>query len=429
MNRIRIANGRLFDPANGLDMTGDLCIADEKIVAVGTTPEAFAADVLIDATGKLVIPGLIDLNARLREPGLEYKGTIISETIAAASGGITTVICPPDTTPVIDTPADAELIRRRAKQSAHARVLSVGALTMGLNGEQLTEMSSLQVSGCIAVSNARKPMRNNLVYRRAMEYAATWDLPIIVIPNDHALANGGCAHEGRVANRLGLAGVPVSAETVAVATTLELAQQTGARIHFQTLSSARAIAMIRDAQQEGVKVTADVAAHQLHLTEMDIDGFDGNCHVLPPLRTLQDRESLRQAVADGTISAICSSHEPHEPDAKLAPFPATEPGISALESLLPLTLRLVDENVISLARAIELLTSGPAEIAGLPYSKLRKDCEADICILDPDANREFRASDLVSHGHNTPFDGWFFRGRVTHTLFAGRLTHNSGESA
>ena len=429
MNRIRIANGRLFDPASDLDMTGDLCIADEKIVAIGDAPGDFDADITIDARNKLVIPGLIDLNARLREPGLEHKGTIISETTAAASGGITTVICPPDTTPVIDTPADAELIRRRAKQSAHARVLSMGALTMGLNGEQLTEMSSLQVSGCIAVSNARKPLLNNLVYRRAMEYAATWDLPIFVVPGDYALANRGCAHEGRVSNRLGLPGIPVSAETVAVATTLELAQVTGARIHFQTLSSARSISMIRDAQQQGMRVTADVAAHQLHLTEMDIDGFDGNCHVLPPLRTLQDRDSLRQALADGTVGAICSCHEPHEPDAKLAPFPATEPGISALESLLPLTLRLVDEKVISLARAIELLTSGPAAIAGLPYSKLRPGCEADICILDPEADWEFKAGELVSSGHNTPFDGWFFKGKITHTLFAGRLTYSPGEAA
>ena len=429
MKRILIAGGRLLDPASDLDMTGDLCIADEKIVAIGKAPEGFNADVRIDAADKLVIPGVIDLNARLREPGLEHKGTIVSETIASASGGITTVICPPDTSPVIDTPADAELIRRRAKQSAHARVLSVGALTMGLSGEQLTEMSSLQVSGCIAVSNARKPLRDNLVYRRAMEYATTWDLPIFVVPNDHRLANSGCAHEGRVANRLGLPGIPASAETVAVATTLELAQQTGARIHFQTLSSARSIAMIRDAQQQGVRVTADVAAHQLHLTEMDIDGFDGNCHVLPPLRTLQDRDSLRQAVADGTINAICSSHEPHEPDAKLAPFPATEPGISAIESLLPLTLRLVDEKVISLTRAIELLTSGPAAIAGLPYSRLRTGCEADICILDPEASWEFRASQLASSGHNTPFDGWFFKGRVTHTFFAGRLTFSLEETA
>lgn len=424
MNRILITNGHLLDPANDLDRTGDLFIADGSIVSIGEAPEGFTPDQTIDATDKLVIPGLIDLDARLREPGLEQKGTIVSETKAAASGGITTVICPPDTTPVIDTPADAELIRRRAKQSAHARVLSVGALTMGLRGEQLTEMSSLQVSGCVAVSNARRPLRDNLVYRRAMEYAATWDLPIFVLAGDHSLANRGCAHEGRVASRLGLPAIPASAETVAVATTLELAQMTGARIHFQTLSCARSIEMIRDARRNGLKVTADVAAHQLHLTEMDVDGFNPNCHVLPPLRTLQDREGLRQAVADGTINAICSSHEPHEPDAKLAPFPETEPGISAVESLLPLTLRLVEEKVITLPRAIELLTAGPAAITGLPYSRLVAGAEADVCIVDYDHEWEFNAARMHSNGHNTPFDGWTFRGKVTHTLFAGQLTYS-----
>ena len=424
MKNIAITNGHLLDPASDLDLPGDLFITGETIVAVGAAPEGFSADLTIDAGGKLVIPGLIDLDARLREPGLEQKGTIVTETMAAARGGITTVICPPDTNPVIDTPADAELIRRRAKQSAQARVLSVGAMTMGLEGEQLTEMSSLQVSGCVAVSNARMPLRDNLVYRRAMEYAATWDLPIFVQASDHRLANRGCAHEGRVASRLGLPGIPASAETVAVATTLELAQQTGARIHFQTLSCARSVEMIRDARRNGLDVTADIAVHQLHLTEMDVDGFNPNCHVIPPLRTLQDREGLRRAVADGTINAICSSHEPHEPDAKLAPFPETEPGISAVETLLPLTLRLVEEKLITLPRAIELLTSGPAAIAGLPYSRLIAGAEADICILDPELDWEFSAGRMLSSGHNTPFDGWAFRGKVTHTLFAGRLTYS-----
>jgi dihydroorotase len=423
MTRIRITNGRLFDPASDIDLIGDLYITDEKIVAIAEAPDGFTADRTIDAAGMLVIPGIVDLNARLREPGMEQKGTIVSETTAAAAGGITTVICPPDTSPVIDTPADAELIRRRAKQSAQARVLTVGALTMGLEGEQLTEMSSLQISGCVAVSNARQPVRNNLVYRRAMEYAATWDLPIFVQACDHSLANMGCAHEGRVASRLGLPGIPASAETVAVATTLELAQQTGARIHFQTLSCARSIDMIRDARRGGLAVTADVAAHQLHLSEMDVDGFNGNCHVIPPLRTQEDRDGLRMALADGTLDAICSSHEPHEPDAKLAPFPATEPGISGIETLLPLTLRLVEEKVIDLQRAIELLTSGPARIAGLPYSRLKTGTEADICLIAPEEEWELSAAGLHSNGQNTPFDGWTFRGKVMHTLFAGRPTY------
>lgn len=423
MTKLLIENGHLLDPGSDIDETASLYIVDDRIAAIGKAPEGLTADRTIDASGMLVIPGIVDLNARLREPGLEQKGTIVSETTAAAGGGITTVICPPDTNPVIDTPADAELIRRRAKQSAQARVLTVGALTMGLEGHQLTEMSSLQVSGCVAVSNARKPIRDNLVYRRAMEYAATWDLPIFVQANDHMLSNQGCAHEGRVSSRLGLPGIPASAETVAVATTLELAQQAGARIHFQTLSCGRSIDMIRDARRNGLQVTADVASHQLHLTEMDVDGFNGNCHVIPPLRTQEDRDHLRQALADGTIDAVCSSHEPHEPDAKLAPFPATEPGISAIETLLPLTLRLVEENIITLPRAIELLTTGPAGIAGLPYSKLRVGTEADLCIIAPEEEWELSSSRLLSNGQNTPFHGWTFQGKVMYTFFAGRLTY------
>ena len=417
-----IFNARLYDPSTDAQQVTDIHIAGGKIAAIGSTPAGFSAERQIDAEGKQLIPGIIDLNCRLREPGLEQKGTIISETTAAARGGVTTVICPPDTDPVIDTPAVAELIRRRAKQSAQARVLSIGALTRGLAGEQLTEMAALKSSGCIAVSNARQPVRNNLILKRAMEYAATWEIPIFVNPLDHALENNGCAHDGRVANRLGLPGIPCSAETVAVAAMLELAQESGAHIHFQQISTGRAVEMLHEAQVKGVHVTADVAAHQLHLTEMDIEGFDSNCHLLPPLRTLADRDALRQGVAGGVINAICSGHEPHEADAKLAPFPATEPGISALETLLPLTLRLVDEKLIDLPRAISLLTSGPAEIVNLNSGRISIGADADLCLIDLDREWRFTADPMLSAGHNTPFDGWEFSGYVTQTFFEGRTT-------
>ena len=419
---ISILHARLHDPSADAERLTDIHLADGKIVAIGNAPVGFRASQQIDASGQYLIPGIIDLNTRLREPGLEQKGTIISETTAAARGGVTTVICPPDTDPVIDTPAVAELIRRRAKQSAQARVLSVGALTRGLAGEQLTEMAALKSSGCIAVSNARQPVRNNLILKRALEYAATWNMPIFVNPLDHALNNSGCAHDGRVANRLGLPGIPCSAETVAVATMLELAQESGAHIHFQQISTGRAVEMLHEAQRKGVHVTADVAAHQLHLSEMDVDGFDSNCHLLPPLRTLADRDALRQGVAEGVINAICSGHEPHEADAKLAPFPATEPGISALETLLPLTLRLVDEKLIDLPRAIALLTSGPAEIAQLDSGRITVGADADLCLIDVNREWQFAAENMLSAGHNTPFDGWEFRGYVTHTFFEGRMT-------
>ena len=417
-----ILNAFLHNPASAIDRVSDIHIAEGKIAAIGSAPHGFSAERQIDATGKQLFPGIIDLSCRLREPGLEQKGTIISETTAAARGGVTTVICPPDTDPVIDTPAVAELIRRRAKQSAQARVLSVGALTRGLAGEQLTEMAALKSSGCIAVSNARRPVRNNLILKRAMEYAATWRIPIFVNPLDHALGNRGCAHDGRVANRLGLPGIPSSAETVAVSALLELAQESGAHIHFQQISTARAVEMLHEAQLKGIHVTADVAAHQLHLTEMDIDGFDSNCHLLPPLRTLADRDALRQGVAEGVIGAICSGHEPHEADAKLAPFPSTEPGISALETLLPLTLRLVDEKLIDLPHAVSLLTSGPAEIVGLNSGRVSIGVDADLCLIDLDREWRFAAEAMLSAGHNTPFDGWEFRGYVTHTFFEGRMT-------
>ena len=419
---ISILNARLHDPSADAGQVTGIHIAEGKINAIGNAPAGFSAQRQIDAAGQYLIPGIIDLNCRLREPGQEQKGTIISETTAAARGGVTTVICPPDTDPVIDTPAVAELIRRRAKQSAQARVLSVGALTKGLAGEQLTEMAALKSSGCIAVSNARHPIRNNLILKRAMEYAATWQIPLFVNPLDHTLANNGCAHDGRVANRLGLPGISRSAETVAVATMLELAQETGAHIHFQQISTARAVEMLHEAQLKGVRVTADVAAHQLHLTEMDVDGFDSNCHLLPPLRTLADRDALRQGIAEGVIGAICSGHEPHEADAKLAPFPSTEPGISALETLLPLTLRLVDEKLIDLPRAISLLTSGPAEIAGLDSGGITVGADADLCLVDLDREWRFAADEMLSAGHNTPFDGWEFTGQVTHTFFEGRMT-------
>ncbi|MEA3303833.1 MAG: dihydroorotase [Pseudomonadota bacterium] len=417
-----ILHARLHDPSADAERVTDIHLSEGKIVAIGDTPAGFSATQQIDAAGQYLIPGIIDLNTRLREPGQEQKGTIISETTAAARGGVTTVICPPDTDPVIDTPAVAELIRRRAKQSAQARVLSVGALTRGLAGEQLTEMAALKSSGCIAVSNARLPVHSNLILIRALEYAATWGIPVFVNPLDHALNNSGCAHDGRVANRLGLPGTPCSAETVAVATMLELAHESGAHIHFQQISTGRAVEMLHEAQLKGIHVTADVAAHQLHLTEMDVDGFDSNCHLLPPLRTLADRDALRQGVAEGVISAICSGHEPHEADAKLAPFPATEPGISALETLLPLTLRLVDEKLIDLRRAIALLTSGPAEIAELDSGRVTVGADADLCLIDLDREWQFAAENMLSAGHNTPFDGWEFHGQVTHTFFEGRLT-------
>lgn len=422
--RISIVGGRIIDPAHHLDRVQDLHIHDGRIAALGKAPDGFKAERTLDARGHVVCPGLVDLCARLREPGQQHKATIASETRAAAAGGITTLCCPPDTDPVIDTPAVAELIHQRAEQAGHARVLMLGALTQGLAGAQLSEMMALTEAGCVGVSNALRPVTNTQVMRRAMEYAATHNLTVFLYAEDAWLRGKGCVHEGVVSTRLGLPGIPESAETTALARDLLLIEQTGVRAHFTHLSSARAVHMIARAQQEGLPVSAGVSAHQLYLTEMDVSDFNSDCHVIPPLRGMRDRDGLRAGVAQGIIGAICSDHQPHDPDAKLAPFMATQPGISALETLLPLTLRLVDEGVFgTLGDALARVTYLPARQLGLAAGTLAPDRAADICIFDPNHYWTLDKNTLVSRGHNTPFAGWEFKGRVAYTLLGGKLVY------
>jgi len=419
--KISICNGRLVDPANGIDAECDLHIAGGQVAAVGPAPTGFRADRTLDARGLIVCPGLVDLCARLREPGHEHKATIAGETAAAAAAGITTLCCSPDTQPVIDTPAVAQLVAQTAERHGQARVVPAGALTQSLQGEQISEMAALKHAGCPVMSHADRPIKNTLVQRRAMEYATTYGLTVFLRPEDKHLRDGGCVHEGRVATRLGLPGIPEAAETVALARDLTLAEQTGAAIHFRCLSTGRATRMLAEAIQRGIRASADVSAHQLFLTEEDIGTFDSNCHVTPPLRTSEDRAVLRAALARGDLAAVCSDHSPHEEDAKLAPFPATSPGISALETLLPLMLRLVAEQVLELTTAIARITVGPARILQLPVGRLDPGQIADVCIFDPDGCWIPSASTLVSAGHNTPFLGRELRGQVVWTLLAGRV--------
>ncbi|MCB1773476.1 MAG: dihydroorotase [Gammaproteobacteria bacterium] len=426
---LSIINGRLIDPAHGIDDMLDVHIDGEEVVGIGHAPAEFVADEVIDARDCVVCPGLVDLAASLREPGFEHKATLASEALAAARSGITTLICTPDTSPVIDNTAVVELIHRVARKLGLARVLTTGALTRGLAGEQLSEMAALQAVGCVAVGNARAPLASTLVERRALEYAATFGLTVFLRPEDRHLRAGGCAHEGAVAARLGLPAIPSAAESVAVARDLALAEHTQAKIHFRALSTHTAVRMLGEAQAAGLAVTADVAAHQLHLTEMDIDGFDSECHVSPPLRTTTDRDSLRRAVADGTIGAICSDHQPHEPDAKQRPFPETEPGISGLETLLGLTLRLVDEGLLDLPTALARVTSGPADIVGLPLGRLGIGSAADVCVFDPEQRWTLHRAQMASEGRNTPFDRWDFPGQVRYTVFNGRVVHRATEIA
>lgn len=419
--RTVIRNGRVIDPVSKLDAQQDVYIADGRIVGLGAAPDGFTTEREIDAGARVVCPGLVDLCARLREPGLEHKATIASETAAAAAGGITTLCCPPDTDPVIDTPAVAQLVRRCAQQAGNARLVPLGALTQQLQGENLSEMAELLEAGCVGVANVA-PVGDSLIMRRAMEYAGTHGFTVFLTPEDPWLRNGGCAHEGAIATRLGLPGIPEAAETAAVARDLALISQTGVRAHFCRLSTARAARMIARAQYDGLPVSADVAVHQLLLTDDAVIDFDSNYHVNPPLRTHGDREGLSDAVVRGAIGAVCSDHQPHEADAKLAPFCATAVGISALETLLPLTLRLVHEGGLELSDAIARLTCGPARILGLDVGSLAPGATADVCIFDPDAAWRLTGQSMVSRGHNTPFLDQELTGRVTHTLLGGKLT-------
>ncbi len=424
---IRISGGRLIDPGNRIDDLLDICVSGGRVVAVGQSPDGFSADIELDASGLYVIPGLIDLNTRLREPGEEFKATIDSECRAAAAGGITTLCCPPDTDPVIDTPAVIELIRHRAQQAGAARVVSLGALTRGLGGERLSEMAALQQAGCVGVSNALKPLASTYIQRRAFEYAATFDLTVFLHADDTALSANGCMHEGHLSTRLGLPGIPEAAETVAVARDLALIQQTGVRAHFCRLTTQQAVRMVARARFDDVPITADVAIPNLYLSELDTVDFGADYHFIPPLRTQEDRDGLLEGLQSGALSALCSDHQPHEADAKLAPFPATEPGASGLDSLLSLTLKLVEENHLLLPDAIARVTSGPASILNIPYGELSVGRAADICILDPRVTWRLDETSMHSQGKNTPFRGWELPGRARYTLRDGQIIFNSDD--
>lgn len=419
--KIRIKNGRVIDPASQLDARHDVFISDGKIIAIAEQLDDFSADRVIDATGLIVAPGLVDLSVRLREPGQEHTATILSETMAAAAGGVTTLCVPPDTDPVIDNPAVVEFIEDRAKKSARAMVLTAGAMTQNLESELLAEMARLKEAGCVAISNGLSAVKNSVVLQRAMAYTATLDMTLFINAADPWLQSQGCVHEGAVSSRLGLGGIPESTETIAVSRYLILIEQTGVRAHFHNLSSGKAVKLIREAQTRGLPVTADVSAHHLHLSEHDLGNYDSQSHVLPPLRSIRDREQLQQGVRDGIIAAISSHHQPLDKDDKLGPFAETQPGISGLETLLPLTMKLVEDDEIDLHRALATLTCNPADILGIDSGQLKVGAIADICLIDPDSEYECQPLNFVSAGKNSPFEGWLFNHQVSHTIFHGRL--------
>lgn len=420
--RMTIAGARVIDPSSQFDQITDLHIDGGLIHALGEAPEGFIAAQTIDARGMIASPGLVDLDVSLREPGFGRKGNIASETRAAAAGGVTSLCCPPDSRPVLDTPAVAELILDRSERAGQARVFPIGALTRGLDGEHLSELVALRDAGCVAFTQGLAPVKSNRILRRGLEYAAGFDLTVIFTPQDPALAEDGVAHEGPTAARLGLRGIPETAETVALARDLLLIEQTGVRAHFSGLSSARAIDMLADAKARGLPITADVAMYQLLLCDEDLDGYSSLLHVMPPLRSSEDRRALRQAVQSGVIQAISSHHQPHESEAKRVPFAAAAPGISSVEVLLPLALTLVADGLLELPALLARMTSGPAAALGLPAGRIAVGDSADLVLFDPAGTTDI-GSHWLSRGSNCPFIGQSAPGRVSHTLCQGKLVY------
>ncbi len=419
---ILIANGRVIDPANDVDRQLDVYVVDGKIAALGSAPAGFVAGRTIDASGLVVCPGLIDLAARLREPGFEYRATLETEMEAAMAGGITSLAIPPDTDPTLDEPGLVEMLTYRAKKLNRAHIYPVGALTLGLKGERLSEMAELVEAGCVAFSQANVPILDNMVLLRALQYAATFGFRVWLQPIAPFLARGGHAHDGDVATRLGLAGIPVAAETVALYTYLELAKITGARLHITRLSSAAGLALVEQARAAGMDVSCDVSINHLHLCDEDIGYFDANCHLVPPLRSRADRDALARGLAEGRIDALCSDHTPVDDDGKQMPFSESETGATGMELLLPLTLKWGREAGLTLSQALARVTSDAARIVGIVKAgHLAVGARADVCVFDPEAVVRIGREQLRSQGKNTPFLGYELPGQVRYTLVEGQV--------
>ena len=420
--KLHIKNGRLIDPANGIDGNHDLYIDNGRVAAIGAAPDGFAAERVIDAAGLVVCPGLVDLSARLREPGYEYKATLESEMLAAMQGGVTSLVCPPDTDPVLDEPGLVEMLKHRARGLHQAHVHPLGALTMGLKGKALTEMAELTEAGCIGFAQAEEPVEDTTVLLRALQYARTFDYTVWLRPQDAHIGRGGIAHSGALASRLGLSGVPVMSETIALHTIFELVRATGARVHLCRMSSAAGLELVRAAKQEGLPVTCDVGVHHLHMTDADIGFFDSNARLTPPLRGQRDRDAIRAGLLDGTVDAVCSDHTPVDDDEKLLPFGEASPGATGLELLLSLALKWAeDQRGASLSQALAKVTCDPARVAGLPAGHLAVGAVADVVLFDPAARWTVSPATLASQGKHTPFLGYELAGRVMATIVAGQL--------
>jgi dihydroorotase len=424
--KIDIRNARVIDPASGRDESTPLFLAEGRIVAIGSAPDGYRPDRTIDARGLVACPGLVDLSARLREPGFEYRATLESEMQAAVAGGVTSLACPPDTDPPLDEPGLVEMLKRRAESLQQARVYPLGALTLGLKGEKIAEMGELAEAGCVAFFQADAPLNDLNVLLQAMRYASTFGHAVWLRPQDPHLSRGGVAHEGEVSTRLGLTPVPAVAETVALQAILELAESTGARVHLARLSTARAVALVAAAKARGLAVTCDVGVHHLHLCDRDASDFNANMNFVPPLRDQRDRDALRRGLADGTIDAVCSDHTPVDDDAKQVPFGEAEPGATGLELLLPLVLKWGAEMKLPLAATLAAATSRPAAVLGIEAGSLATGRAADICLFDPERHWVVTPAVLASQGRNSPFLGLELVGRVAHTVVGGRIVFEGG---
>jgi len=427
--RLVIRHGRLIDPASNHDAVADLYIADGRIAAVGGAPAGFAAEREIDARGLVVAPGLVDLCARMREPGAE--GALKREMRAALAGGVTGVVCPPDTDPPLDEPGLVRMLRQRSREAAGARLYPLGALTAALKGEVLAEIETLAEAGCVAFMQTRALPHDNGVLLQILRYAKTFDLPVWLRPVEDTLAGDGVAGAGAVAGRLGLPAVTALAETVALHTIFEMQRETGARVHLCRLSSAAGIELVRRARREGLRVTADVGVHHVHLTDVDIGYFDPDFRLDPPLRTQRDRDAIAAGLADGTIDAICSDHAPVGEDDKLLPFGEAAPGATALETLLPLVLKWGEAAKLPLAAVLARVTSAPARILDEPTGRLAVGAKADVVVFDPQAHWTVTRNELVSRGGNTPYSGYELVGRSMLTLVGGdvRFDRKSGSES
>ena len=444
--KLAILNARVIDPATRLDAPRDLYIAAGRIVGIvepGAARGDFTPDRTIVQRGLIACPGLIDLSARLREPGSEYKATLESEIDAALAGGVTSLVCPPDTDPPLDEPGLVEMLKHRARTLNRTHVHPLGALTMGLNGVALTEMSELHDAGCVGFSQANVPIADTQVLLRALQYAQTFGFTVWLRPQDAFLGRGGVAASGPVSARLGLPSIPATNETVALLTLFELLRSFGnvgsdrqasaaPRVHLCRLSSAAGIALVHAAKAEGLPITCDVGVHHVHLIDMDIGYFDAQCRIDPPLRGQRDRAAIRSALAEGTIDAICSDHTPVDDDAKLLPFGEAEPGASGLELLLPLVLKWADEAQLPLVDALARVTQRPAAIvagttasglAATSTGRIEMGGVADLCFFDPDESWMLDPSALKSQGKNTPFIGYEMKGRVRITMVGGTIVH------